>query len=236
MNITDFHTHILPEIDDGSQSIKESIQLVKSLSEQGVKKIVATPHFHTESGHLNLYLKKRNEAYTRLLPRLPQNSPKIVLGAEIEYYEDICYDADDLKALSIEGTNLLLLEMPNCKWGENTIDELVDMASSEELKIVLAHIERYVSKQSTKQLKRLIDSGILMQANATFFTSVFTRRRALSMLKHGMIHLIGSDCHGINRRPPYIKKAYEVIEKKLGTEHVAKLLSFSDSLFDDNKE
>ena len=59
-NIIDFHTHILPEIDDGSQSIKESIQLVKKLSEQGVKTIIATPHFHTEPDTLDLFIRKRN--------------------------------------------------------------------------------------------------------------------------------------------------------------------------------
>lgn len=236
MGIIDFHTHILPEIDDGSQSVKESIQLVNRLAEQGVKTIVATPHFHTESDRLNLFIQKRNEAYKKLLSRLPQGSPKIVLGGEVEYYRDICYDTDDLNALSIEGTKLLLIEMPRCKWGENIIDELMDMASSEEVTVVLAHIERYISKQGKKQLKRLTDSGILMQANATFFTSVFTRRRALSMLKRGMIHIIGSDCHGISRRPPYIKKAYDIIEKKLGSEFVTKLLSFSDSLFENIQE
>lgn len=233
-NIIDFHTHILPEIDDGSQSIKESIQLVKKLSEQGVKTIIATPHFHTESDMLDLFIRKRNEAYKRLLPRLPENSPKIILGSEVEYCEDICYDADGLKALTFEGTDLLLIEMPRCKWGEKIIDELIDMASSEEFTIILAHIERYISKQSAKQMKRLTDSGILLQANATFFTSLFTRHRALSMIKNGMIHIIGSDCHGISRRPPYIKKAYDIIEKKLGKEYVAKLLNFSNSLIIDS--
>ena len=83
---------------------------------------------------------------------------------------------------------------------------------------------------SIAKIKQLLDSGVLMQVNATFFTSVFTKGRALSMLKKGTVHLIGSDCHGTSRRPPYIKKAYDIIEKKIGADAVNKLISFSHSL------
>ena len=228
----DFHTHILPEIDDGSQSTKESIQLIKQLTEQSVKTVVATPHFHPSTEHLNVFLRRRNDAFERLIHRLPPNAPKILLGAEVEYCDDICYDTEGLKALCTEGTDLLLIEMPKGKWSEKMINDLIELASSNEFTVILAHIERYISKQSGKTIKRLKDSGILMQANATFFTSLFTRRRAISLLKHNTINLIGSDCHGINRRPPYIKKAYGIIEKKLGENTVHSLLKFSNSLFD----
>ncbi|MBR6645120.1 MAG: histidinol-phosphatase [Clostridia bacterium] len=230
MDIIDFHTHILPEIDDGSQSTQESVQLLKMLTEQNVKTVVATPHFHPAAEHLDMFLQRRNEAYNRLIKRSLKYSPRILLGAEVEYYDDICCDIDGLKALCIEGTNVLLIEMPNAKWSEKMTDDILCIAESGEITVVLAHIERYISKQSNKTIKQLLDSGVLMQVNATFFTSVFTKGRALSMLQNGTVHLVGSDCHGISRRPPYIKKAYEIIEKKNGADAVNKLISFSNSL------
>lgn len=62
----DFHSHILPGIDDGSASVEESLKLLEMLAEQGVKTVVATPHFYPDRTSVSDFLRRRDAAYQRL--------------------------------------------------------------------------------------------------------------------------------------------------------------------------
>lgn len=225
----DWHSHILPGIDDGSRDVSESLALIEKLSEQGVDTVVATPHFYADDNSVDAFLEKRNKAYEAILPQLPKDAPRIVLGAEVLYYEGISR-LSDLKKLRIEGTKLLLLEMPMTKWTEYTVRELVELSSLKGITVVLAHVERYIKFQSAGTIDRLYDNGILMQANASFFNELLTRRTALNMLWNHEIHFIGSDCHNLTSRPPKIGKAFEYIEKKLNRAFISQMNEFGKSI------
>ena len=214
-NIIDFHSHILPCVDDGSKSIDESITMLSMLSKQSVDTVVATPHFLPERETVEAFLSRRHFAYNELIGNHKANSPNILLGAEVAYYEGISH-LDNLQKLKIGDSKLLLMEMPVCKWSETAIKELMQIACSGSITLVLAHIERYISYQNKDVFARLLDCGILFQVNASFFNSLCTRRTAVSMLKSGRIHFIGSDCHNLSHRPPYIGQAFDIISKKLG--------------------
>ena len=218
----DWHCHILPAMDDGSRDVAESVALVNMQVSQGIKTVIATPHFYANDETVELFLDRRKKSLELLMAELPDGPPEILLGAEVRYYQGISRMAD-LKALRIEGTKLLLLEMPMSKWTEYMIKELVEMSAKSSFRIVLAHVERYMSFQKQEVWNRLIDSGILMQVNASFFTSLASKRKALMLLKRGYIHFVGSDCHGVTSRPPQIGKAFEVIQKKLGDEYICEM-------------
>lgn len=215
----DWHCHILPAMDDGSRDVAESVALVNMQVSQGIKTVIATPHFYANDETVELFLDRRKKSLELLMAELPDGPPEILLGAEVRYYQGISRMAD-LKALRIEGTKLLLLEMPMSKWTEYMIKELVEMSAKSSFRIVLAHVERYMSFQKQEVWDRLIDSGILMQVNASFFTSLASKRKALMLLKRGYIHFVGSDCHSVTSRPPQIGKAFEVIQKKLGDKYI----------------
>ena len=136
----------------------------------------------------------------------------------------------DLKALRIEGTKLLLLEMPMSSWTEYMVRELIEMSGRSSIKVVLAHVERYMALQKQSVWNRLLESGILMQVNASFFTSFASKRKALSLLREGGVHFIGSDCHDLKSRPPQIGKAFEVIQKKLGENYLKQMNEYGHSL------
>lgn len=215
----DFHSHILPNVDDGSGSISESLELLKMLSEQGVCKVCATPHFIAHKNSPDAFFEKRQAAYESLAPVLSAGMPEIRLGAEVFYYLGVS-KMQQLSRFCIEGSRLLLLEMPFCTWNEYNVKELLELSCSGEFQIVLAHVERYLPFQNKRVLERLFDSDILMQTNASAFLSFKTRRKALKMLRENKLHLIGSDCHNLASRPPKIKEAREVIQKKLGESFV----------------
>lgn len=225
----DWHSHVLPKMDDGSRDAAESVSMLNALSGQGTDTVIATPHFYANDESVDSFLQRRQSAYELLMTQLPENAPQIRLGAEVSYYQGIAGMAD-LKKLRIEGTRMILLEMPSTKWTEYIIKELTDLATAKGMTVVLAHIERFLSMQSSKTWDRLYECGIRMQVNASFFNERSTRRLALSLLKKGNIHFIGSDCHNMTTRPPRLGEALGVIEKKFGKELIDRIHRYGASV------
>ena len=87
-----------------------------------------------------------------------------------------------------------------------------------------------LSLQKKEVWERILQSGILIQSNADFFTSFVSKRRAISFLEKGNIHFIGSDCHNVTSRPPQIGKAFDIIQKKLGEEFTKQMNEYGYSL------
>ena len=229
--MTDFHSHILPKMDDGSRSTEESMLMLKALSEQGITRVVATPHFYANDESVASFLARRQASYDELLYNMPDGLPRIIQGAEVRFYDGISR-LSDLKSLCIQGTKLLLLEMPFDKWTEYTLRELTDISSDGKVTLVLAHIERYLKFQKPEVLYRLLDSGILLQINASFVNSFFTGRKAINLFKKGAVHFMGSDCHNMNDRAPDIGNALKIIEKKLGSNFKSSFNDYVNEFFE----
>lgn len=225
----DWHSHILPAMDDGSRDTAESISLLNMQVSQGISTVIATPHFYANDETVDSFLERRKQALELLKSELPEGAPEIRLGAEVKYYQGISRMAD-LKDLRIEGSKLLLLEMPMSHWTEYMVRELIELSGKSSIKIVLAHVERYFHLQKQAVWDRLFENGILAQVNASFFHSFATKRKAIALLQEGSIQLIGSDCHGVTSRPPQIDKAFEVIRKKLGDEYLNQMNEYGYSL------
>ena len=231
----DWHSHVLPGVDDGSRNVEESLTMLDALWAQGVDLVMATPHFYANLTTVDDFLAKRNAAYESLAPHLGEERPQVMCGAEVRYYSGIS-QMQDLERLTLGDTNLLLLEMPMNRWTEYTIQELLTLASTRRLKIVMAHIERYLSYQGKGVFERLIENGFLMQVNASFFGGLGSRHKALKMLSSGKIHMIGSDCHNMTTRPPQIERAYELIEKKFGEHFVFQMTDFGYAVIGHSKK
>ena len=197
----DLHTHILPQIDDGSQSVPESVSLLREERRQGVDTVFLTPHFYAEENSPVSFLQKRYRAWRRLEPHLFPGLPGVRLGAEVQYFEGIC-GVEDVRHLRIVGTDYLLLEMPFSRWTDRMVADVIALGERYDLRVILAHIERYLAKQQPQTWKMLRANGILMQSNVSFFTERKTRKQALSMLERGEIHFLGSDCHNMGSRRP----------------------------------
>ncbi len=230
----DFHTHILPGVDDGSQSVEQSIEMLRMEAAQGITEVVLTPHFYAMEDNPQRFLARRQKAYDTLLAAMETGLPRLRLGAEVQYFEGLC-SAEQLGELCIDGTRLLLLEMPFCPWTERMVENVLELNMRSELQVVLAHIERYLHWQSRDTLPWLLDEGVLMQCNASFFLEFSSRGRAMRMLREGQIHFLGSDCHGLTARPPQVGMARERIVKKLGTAEADRLIGYGNIVLDRNK-
>lgn len=181
--VIDFHSHVLPGIDDGSKSIRESARMLAASAAQGVTHIAATPHFYPAETSPERFLERREQA------------------AEME-------------ALCIEGTSLLLLEMPLCAWSERMAAEITALQRGSGPAVMPAHVERCLPLQRGAVWDQLLESGVLMQASASFFLRWNTRHRAVRLFDAGRIHLLGSDCHNMADRAPRMGDALAVMGEK----------------------
>ena len=102
-NLIETHCHILPEIDDGASSLEMSLEMVERLKCQGAQKIIATPHYYSDSISLADFVKKRNAADERLCRALPPDSPQIIPAAEV-YISKYLFGNDDLSEICAGST------------------------------------------------------------------------------------------------------------------------------------
>lgn len=213
--MVDFHSHILPAIDDGSKNSEESLELIKMLSAQKVEFVVATPHFRPNKEKVDEFIKRRSSSFNELSNLLTESMPRVLLGAEVQYYPGISR-MEDIEKLCIDGTKVLLLELPFERWTEMTVKEVIELSNLRNITVVVAHIDRYIKFQKRAYINALLDNGILFQSNPDFFTGFFTKNKAFSMLKNNEIHFLGSDCHNLTTRKPEFEKAAEAIRLKFG--------------------
>ena len=213
--MTDYHTHILPGIDDGCQTVEESVAVLNMLKEQGVTRVYATSHYYSGQNSPEVFLRRRESAYQKLKPYLTPDMPEVLLGAEIEYFDGMrrikgIYD------LALEGTRILLIEMPEERWSYRTVSEILEINGNSGYTVMIAHVDRYAFYQKKNTLKALVSEGVIMQGSADFFALPQTRNKALKMFKKNEIHVLGTDAHDPVSRPPRMKQAADVIAKRFG--------------------
>ena len=227
-NIIDFHTHVLPGIDDGSSSLQESIAMLRVEAEQGIHHVVATPHFYAQHDKIKDFLQKRRVAKEKLQEEMAKydNMPVLGLGAEVYFFRGIS-ESDVLKDLTIDGKNYILIEMPHVIWNDSMYRDLEAIYTKQGLTPVIAHIDRYLGRFRTYGIpERLAELPVLVQANASFFCNRSTAGLAMRMLQKEQIHLLGSDCHSMGSRCPNLGMAVEIIQNRLGQsamDHIVEL-------------
>ncbi len=212
----DFHSHILPEVDDGSDCVETSLSMLRESRRQGVELIVATPHFYADEDDPESFLERRSEAFARLQDAMSserESFPKILLGAEILYFPGMSV-ADELYGLRMGGAPFLLVEPPMMPWSDSMLDEIVLTGTNLHCIPVIAHVDRFMRMlRDNSLIDRVAQRHMLVQVNASFFIYPDSRRFALDLFRAGRIHFIGSDCHDMEGRPPNMGYAAEIIEQ-----------------------
>ncbi len=206
----DFHSHILPGIDDGSRDTDESLALLRMCSEQGITHIAATPHFYPADDSPERFLRRRDEALRALSEKTDGDAPRIIPGAEVYYFAGISRN-DEILDLRIGDTGILLLEMPFAKWAPSMFTEIKALHGKRGVRVMLAHIERYMKYQDPGDWESLLEAGIIMQSNAEFFIDWRTKHKALRLFRTGRIHVLGSDCHNLKSRTENMGRALDIL-------------------------
>ena len=214
----DFHSHILPGIDDGSDSVETSLSMLRMEAEQGVRKVVATPHFYARYQSPEEFLRKREASEKALRKAMAgeKDLPELCVGAEVYFFRGIS-ESEFLPKMAIKGTNCVMIEMPPAPWEEAIYRELIRIREKTGLIPVIAHMDRYIGPFRTFRIpEHLAELPVLVQANGDFFLNRPTAGLAMKLVKRGQIHLLGSDCHNLSSRKPNVGLAMEQILRKLG--------------------
>lgn len=228
----DFHSHILPDVDDGSRSVEESLEMLHAEAQQGIGTVVATPHFYANHDTPERFLRRRAAAWETLQTALAQEAglPEVILGAEVYFFSAIS-DSDQLHRLTTGQKRYIMLEMPTVLWTQNMYQEMENIYTKHGITPIIAHIDRYISPLRHRQiLDRLEELPVLVQANSDFFLRPMTAPLALRMLKEKRIHLLGSDCHNCSTRKPELGRAIEKIEKHLGASALEHLRFYEETV------
>lgn len=194
---TDIHSHFIPGIDDGSKSIKNSLELLEAMEAFGYKKVITTPHVMSDSYKntpeiILSGLEKVREAITKA-------GMNIKIEAAAEYYLDHDFERK-LKAKEVLtfGDKYLLFEMAFVNPPDNLYQFVFEM-QMQGYKPVLAHVERYGFWQNNySKYEELASRGILLQMNINSVTghySMETKKAAQWLIDKDMISFVGSDCH-----------------------------------------
>jgi len=213
---TDFRTHILPGIDDGSLSVTESVKMIEQERDQGITTIILTPHFYGQQMHPDVFLQNRQKALDLLMKGLKdvENPPRLIAGAEVSFCAGMS-KWEQLDKLTVGNSKYIIIEMPFIRWSDSMYKELESIRKDRGLIPVIPHIERYLTRTFfSDQLKRLSKIPVFLQANCNLFNRITTRHIALKLLKQQHIHFLGSDCHGSRWRAPNIAQARKIILKK----------------------
>ena len=223
--MVDFHSHVLPKMDDGASSVEESLRMLEESKRQGVDIVFATSHFYADEDNPDNFLQRRNEAYEILLLAMGKERrkyPRLELGAEILYFPGMSV-ADELRILTMGNTPCLLIEPPLCRWTDAMLDEIEETGTNLKCIPIIAHIDRYMRALKDNTLfDRVQDRKILVQANASFFANPQTTEAARRYLRDGRIHFIGSDCHNMTSRPPNLAAAAATMREASALEDFAR--------------
>ncbi len=191
MKIIDFHTHILPKADHGSDSIETSLSQIELSKSASVDIIVATPHFYPHKHNLNKFLVRRNEAYSSLIEH---TNAKIICGAEILLCDKLEH-LENLDSLCIQGTKTLLIELPFSTFRDSykaSIESLIDLGYN----VVLAHADRYPKEI----INCLLEIGAVIQLNVSSISQFFVKKHIRAWINLGFVVALGSDIHMTSER------------------------------------
>ena len=193
IDFVDFHTHILPSVDHGSDSIETTVSQLKLAYEHGITKIFATSHFYPHQHTVAAFIEKRNNAYLKI-KESGIAVPEIKLGAEVLLCEGL-HKLEGLEKLCIYGTNILLLELPFSSLSPGMI-HAVKHLRKKGFEVILAHADRY----PRARIETLLEFGVKIQLNADSLASFFKRKALFNWLSDGLVVGIGSDIHGVDKQ------------------------------------
>lgn len=230
----DFHTHILPGIDDGSKTMEDTIKILEQAKKAGFTDVVATSHYLEE------YYEADEETRRNLLEKIQnQVDINLYLGNELYITRNIEKLLKDHKLSTINHSRYLLMELP---FNNQVIflNEVIYKLLSMEIVPIIAHPERYEYVQKNPdQLKELIDSNVLFQMNYGSIVGQFgkkAQKTAKYLLKQDYIHFLGSDIHRANGIYLQIEKILKKIEKIIGKEKLHILTEVNPRYVLENKE
>lgn len=234
----DFHSHIIPNVDDGSRSVEETFELLKEAKDAGFGGVISTSHYmeeyyETDVAERNVWIKAISESLGKKDIDL-----NLYLGNEVYITKNIINLLETRKATSINNSNYVLFEFPMNSKPMDMYDIIYDMLEYKLIPI-LAHPERYSFVQKDPNLVYdLIQKGVLMQSNYGSILGMYGEKAEIivrKLLENNMVHFLGSDVHRSGSVYPKIHNCLREIETIIGEDKLEEISSVNPELVVENK-
>ncbi|MBE6162315.1 MAG: tyrosine protein phosphatase [Streptococcus equinus] len=239
----DIHSHIVFDVDDGPSTIEESLALIGESYRQGVRTIVSTSHrrrdlFKTSEEKIYENFKQVKEAAEAKFDDLT-----ILYGGELYYNNKLLDKLKDDKVPRMNDTQFALIEFSMATpWKEihDGLSQVIMLGVTP----IIAHIERYNALENHEErVRELINMGCYTQINSEhvlkprLFGDKVRRlkKRAHYFLEKNLVHIVSSDMHNLDKRPPYMDQAREIIEELYGSSRAYNLFEGNAKTLLENK-
>lgn len=229
--LLDIHSHILPGVDDGAQSIDDTLVLLDMMAEQGITHVIATPHFYPHNDTV-IDFEARVFAAKKELKLNYNGNIKIITGCEFFYFKGIS-KSEDIKRFTLGKSGYILIEPDPYYLTDNFMNEILYIRDFLGLIPIIPHIERYNRCRGYKKLLEFVKkNNILTQVNATSFFSKSYKHTLKMLFKEKIVTFIATDTHSL-KRPPMLAAALSEIEKRFSAEEKARLISNLNTLYNE---
>lgn len=218
----DFHSHILPNVDDGSKSMERTLNMLEEAKEVGFTHIISTSHYMED------YYEHTEEERKNILDEIFQKTEglKLYLGSEVYFSENIINLLEEKKASTINGSRYVLFEFSLSSKPIMAKDIVYRLIDHNYIPII-AHPERYSFVQDDIDfIYDLVDMGALLQANYGSIVGMYGKKAQKTLkklLKEDVISFLGSDVHRPDQIYPLIPKAIKKIKKYISEERFEEL-------------
>lgn len=218
-NIADLHCHIIPEFDDGPQSIEESVAMIRLAMQEGISTIVSTSHC-SDLKNIDKFVELRDSKLNTLRDHLKEEDIyiKIIKGAEV-YIGMNLFDSVHIEQLTLGDTKYMLIEFPMHSiplFAEEFFYRLLLRGYVP----IIAHPERNEQILRTPELlHRFVDLGALAQLTGGSITGYFghrVQRCAHTILNNEIAHIVATDSHNIDKRKPIVKECIKKLNSWVG--------------------
>lgn len=221
----DIHNHCLPAIDDGSKSMQETLKMLNTAYEQGIREIIVTPHFRRIKSFQEQ--KVLEEVFVQVQEMILSQNINITLhlGYEVFYSSTLIEWLLSGISLTLTRSKYILIEFfpdEEAKRIHRSVYELLVAGYYP----IIAHVERYQALKRIESIKELIELGAYLQVNAGTVVGENGRemkRYVNKLLSYQLVHFIATDAHDGVRRKPKMRQCMEYIERKYGSEYTKEL-------------
>lgn len=235
----DFHNHIIFDVDDGAQDIEQSIKMLKEAQEAGITDVILTPHYMEE------YYEVGTKAIAKRMEIINQEIEKNNINIKLHQSNEVYITSNIINLLknervsTVAGSKYVLMETPMLQVPMNFRQIIYDLKSNGYIPVI-AHPERYEYIQKNPQIVYdLIQDGVLFQSNIGSIIGIYgnnAKKTIKKLLKHKMVHFIGTDTHRPDSIYPKVEKALKKLGKIVPEDELEKIICGNAKCVLENKD
>ena len=219
----DIHCHLLPCVDDGPGSLEDTKTLLSMAYRQGVRRMIATPHYRPEMFEPSM--NRVINSYSRTKELAAEMGIELRLGCEFYRNEELISLLQERQRPAMAGSRYVLVEFSTRDLFQVIHNMVYDLTVNGYIPII-AHIERYACCSDIEKVRRLRELGACIQVNAATVlggAGLRMKKYCFQLMKADLIDFIASDSHDARVRKPNLGECAKLVGRKLGREYAERI-------------